>query len=80
MTVDPPKLDQKGVKRIYEELKIFCQPVALNSGDVWPKNGKLKPNRTLTVSILDPIDPNMNSDEFLDLLQKNIYEEIEKII
>ena len=71
---------KKGVKRIYEELKIFCQPVALNSGDVWPKNGKLKPNRTLTVSILDPINPNMNSDEFLDLLQKNIYEEIEKII
>ena len=54
--------------------------MALNSGDVWPKNGKLKPNRTLTVSILDPINPNMNSDEFLDLLQKNIYEEIEKII
>ena len=71
---------KKGVKRIYEEIKISCQPVDLNSGDVWPKNGKLKPNRTLTVSILDPIDPNMNSDEFLDLLQKNIYEEIEKII
>ena len=71
---------KKGVKRIYEELKISCQPVALNSGDVWPKNGKLKPNKTLTVSILDPIDPNMNSDKFLDLLQKNIYEEIEKII
>ena len=51
---------KKGVKRIYEELKISCQPVALNSGDVWPKNGKLKPNRTLTVSILDPINPNMN--------------------
>ncbi len=71
---------KKGVKRIYEELKISCQPVALNSGEVWPKNGKLKANRTLTVSILDPIDPNMNSDEFLNLLQKNIYEEIEKII
>ena len=71
---------KKGVKRIYEELKIYCQPVALNSGDIWPKNGKLKPNRTLTISILDPIDPNMNSDEFLDLLQKNIYEEIDKII
>ena len=71
---------KKGVKRIYEELKISCQPVALNSGDVWPKNGKLKPNRTLTVSILDPIDPNMNSGEFLDLLQKNIYEEIDKIV
>ena len=71
---------KKGVKRIYEELKISCQPVALNSGSVWPKNGKLKPNRTLTVSILDPINPGMNPDEFLNLLQKNIYEEIDKII
>ena len=70
---------KKGVKRIYEELNIFCQPVALNSGIVWPKNGKLKPNKTLTVSILDPISPGMNSDEFLNLLQKNIYEEIDKI-
>ena len=70
---------KKGVKRIYEELNIFCQPVALNSGSVWPKNGKLKSNKTLTVSILDPISPSMNSDEFLNLLQKNIYEEIDKI-
>ena len=71
---------KKGVKRIYEELNIFCQPVALNSGSVWPKNGKLKLNKTLTVSILDPIGPGINPDEFLNLLQKNIYEEIDKII
>ena len=71
---------KKGVKRIYEELNIFCQPVALNSGSVWPKNGKLKTNKTLTISILDPISPGMNSDEFLNSLQKNIYEEIDKII
>jgi len=71
---------KKGVKRIYEELNIFCQPVALNSGIVWPKNGKLKPSKTLIVSILDPIAPGMNSDEFLNMLQKNIYEEIDKII
>ena len=71
---------KKGVKRIYEELNIFCQPVALNSGSIWPKNGKLKPNKTLTVSVLDPISPGMNSDEFLNTLQKNIYEEIDKII
>ena len=71
---------KKGVKRIYEELNIFCQPVALNSGSIWPKNGKLKPNKTLTISVLDPISPGMNSDEFLNKLQKNIYEEIDKII
>ena len=71
---------KKGVKRIYEELNIFCQPVALNSGIIWPKNGKLQSNKTLTVSVLDPISPNMNPDEFISLLQKNIYEEIDKII
>ena len=71
---------KKGVKRIYEELNIYCQPVALNSGSVWPRNGKLKPNKTLTVSILDPIDPGMNSVEFINMLQKNIYEEIDKIV
>ena len=71
---------KKGVKRIYEELNIYCQPVALNSGSIWPKNGKLKPNQTLTISILDPISPGMNSDEFTNILQKNIYEEIDKIV
>ena len=71
---------KKGVKRIYDELNIFCQPVALNSGSVWPKNGKLKPNKTLIISILDPIRPSMNSDEFINILQKNIYEEIDKIV
>ena len=30
---------KKGVARIYEELKITCQPIAINSGYVWPKNG-----------------------------------------
>ena len=70
---------KKGVKRIYEELNIFCQPVALNSGAIWPKKGKLKPNKTLIVSIMNPIDPGMNSNEFINLLQKNIYEEIDRI-
>ena len=33
---------KKGASRIYEELKIKCQPVAINSGYVWPKKGKKK--------------------------------------
>ena len=31
---------KKGASRIYEELKISCQPVAINSGFVWPKHGQ----------------------------------------
>ena len=42
---------KKGVARIYDQLKIYCQPVAINSGFVWPKNGIKKANRTITISI-----------------------------
>ena len=33
---------KKGVTRIYQELNIACQPVAINSGYVWPKKGQKK--------------------------------------
>ena len=35
---------KKGVGRIYEELKIKCQPVAINSGKIWPKAGLKQAN------------------------------------
>ena len=28
----------------------------------------------------DPITPGMNSDEFINVLEKNIYEEIDKLV
>ncbi len=71
---------KKGVKRIYEDLNIYCQPVALNSGTIWPKSGQLKTNKTLIVSILDPISPGMKSEDFIHTLEKNIYDEIDKIL
>tara|TARA_B100001113_G_C21110230_1_gene622865 strand:- start:483 stop:1184 length:702 start_codon:yes stop_codon:yes gene_type:complete len=70
---------KKGASRIYEILKIKCQPVAINSGLVWPKKGRLSPNKTLTISILEPISPDLNSQDFLKLLQKNIYSELDNI-
>ncbi len=68
---------KKGVSKIYDILKIKCQPVAINSGNVWPKKGFLLPNQTITVSILEPIEPNMDPKDFLNLIQKNIYEELD---
>ncbi len=70
---------KKGVSKIYEILKIKCQPVAINSGTVWPKTGPLMSNQTLTISILKPIGPNLNPKEFLQLLQKNIYKELDQL-
>ena len=70
---------KKGVGRIYRELGIKCQPVAINSGNVWPKDGNLKSNKLITVSILKPIEPGINSDEFTNIIEKNIYSELDII-
>ena len=70
---------KKGVSRIYEDLQIKCQPVAINSGIVWPKRGKLNSNKTITVSILNAIEPGMNGKEFRNILQNRIYQELNKL-
>ena len=78
LPTERPKF-KKGAGRIYETLKIKCQPVAINSGFVWPKNQLLSTNRTISVSILKPIDPGLIKEEFLNLLENNIYSELDKI-
>ena len=70
---------KKGVGKIYEKLNIKCQPVAINSGKIWPKSGYKKPNLILTVSILDHIDPGMDKDLFVKDLQNKIYLELDKL-
>ena len=70
---------KKGASRIYEELDILCQPVAINSGYVWPKKGLKKTNKVITISILKPIKPGLQKEEFLKMLEKNIYDELDLI-
>ena len=70
---------KKGAGRIYEELKIKCQPVAINSGNVWPKNGKMSSNKDITISILQPINYGMDQDSFVKKLQNNIYSELDNL-
>jgi len=70
---------KKGASRIYDELKIKCQPVVMNSGNIWPKHGSLKRNKSLTVSILKPIETEIDSKNFLEILEKSIYNELDKL-
>ena len=70
---------KKGASRIYEKLNILCQPVAINSGHVWPKKGIKKTNKVITISILKPIKPGLQKEEFLKMLEKNIYDELDLI-
>ena len=70
---------KKGVSRIYEELKIPCQPIAINSGFTWPKHGFKNINTTLIISILPVIEPGQNKEFFLKNLQDAIYTELDLI-
>ena len=70
---------KKGVGRIYEKLKIICQPIAINSGFVWPKKGKKNINREIIISILKPIETGMNKEVFIKILEQKIYSELDVI-
>ena len=70
---------KKGASKIYEELQIFCQPVAINSGFVWPKRGQKKSNRTITISVLKPIPAGLQKSEFLEILENSIYKELDTL-
>ena len=70
---------KKGVSRIYKELNISCQPIAINSGYVWPKNGSKSSDKTITISILKPISAGLDKEEFLKILENNIYSELDII-
>ena len=65
--------------RIYEKLKISCQPVAINSGYVWPKKGIKTPNKLITISILPSIDYGMEKNKFVNDLERKIYTELDRI-
>jgi 1-acyl-sn-glycerol-3-phosphate acyltransferase len=67
---------KKGSSRIYEKLKISCQPIAINSGNTWPKKGAKKIGTILIVSILEPIEPGLEKEVFLKKLENAIYTEL----
>ena len=70
---------KKGVGRIYKELGIKCQPIAINSGRVWQKKNILIPNKSITISILKPINPGIDLNIFVNTIEKNIYDELDII-
>jgi len=70
---------KKGVGRIYSSLNIPCVPVALNTGKIWPKGSFMKYSGVIHISFLEPIMPGLDSNDFLNKLENNIYSEIERL-
>tara|TARA_B100001093_G_scaffold468598_1_gene488709 strand:- start:143 stop:850 length:708 start_codon:yes stop_codon:yes gene_type:complete len=69
---------KKGVGRIYDTLGLHCIPVALNSGKVWPKNSFLKYPGDIHITFLEPIEPGIEKNTFVKILEKKIYSELKK--
>ena len=67
---------KKGAMRIYQKLNLACQPVAINSGYVWPKKGQKNSFKTITISILTPISTGLEKENFLNILEEKIYTEL----
>ena len=70
---------KKGFARIYKDLKIACLPVAVNSGKVWPKSGRLISNQHITVSILNILPPGEEQNKFATKVEQVIYNELDRI-
>ena len=68
---------KNGAASIYEELNITCQPVSIHSGYVWPKVGLKKIHKSITISILKPIDAGLSKDTFVNTLENKIYSELD---
>ena len=64
---------KKGVQRIYQNLKIKCLPIKLDTGKVWPKNSFLKYPGEINFIFKDYIEPNLSSDEFIKKLENSLY-------
>ncbi len=61
-----------GVAHLYAAEGVPCLPVALNSGLFWPRRSIRRNPGTVTVEILDPIQPGLDKQAFFERLQHDI--------
>ena len=69
-----------GVAAIYTEVGLPVVPVALNSGLFWPRRKFLRFPGTVTVEILPPIEPGLDTETFLATLEEQIETASDKLI
>lgn len=63
---------KSGTAAIYRELGQPCVPVATNIGVFWPKRGVYRKPGTAVVEFLEPIQPGLQQQEFLALIEEQI--------
>jgi 1-acyl-sn-glycerol-3-phosphate acyltransferase len=69
-----------GVAHLYAEEGVPCVPIALNSGLFWPRRSILRIPGTVVMEILEPIQPGLSKEEFLERLKDGIETATERLI
>jgi 1-acyl-sn-glycerol-3-phosphate acyltransferase len=69
-----------GVVHLYAESGVPCLPIALNSGQYWPRRSLLRYPGTIRVEILDPIPPGLDKETFANRLRGGIEEATARLI
>ncbi len=64
--VDADAVYQPGIYGLYKSLKKPVVPVAINAGNFLPKDGRLRQTGTVILECLDPIEPGLDRDEFME--------------
>ena len=70
---------KKGFYGIYKNLETEILPVAVNSGYYWPKHTFVKRPGKIIISILPKIKSNIEREELVNSIEKNIETETKKI-
>jgi 1-acyl-sn-glycerol-3-phosphate acyltransferase len=63
---------KSGVAHLYAATGASCAPIALNSGLYWPRRALTRRPGTITVEVLDPIEPGMRPKAFLAELRRRV--------
>lgn len=69
-----------GIASLYLHLGIPVIPVAHNAGLFWPRRGFLKYPGSITLEILDPIQPGLSRQEFMNELENKIETKTNKLV
>jgi len=66
---DTPADIKPGIVLLYNELKVPCVPIALNTGLCWQGSGFLRKPGRIVFEILPPIPPGLKREAFTQALK-----------
>lgn len=77
---DAPTDIKPGIVLLYNELKVPCVPVALNTGLCWQGSGFLRRPGRIVFEILPPIAPGLKRDELTQALKDTLGPATERLV